>query len=75
MSSRLANISANQVQGIKALLAKPTLPGAQDQTAMANRTIALQWMYRLDGRDQRTHPQHHTFSGLAQEFFAAHGDA
>ncbi len=75
MSSRLANISANQVQGIKALLVKPTLPGAQDQTAMANRTIALQWMYRLDGRDQRTHPQHHTYSGLAQQFFAAHGDA
>ncbi len=75
MSSRLANISANQVQGIKALLVKPTLPGAQDQTAMANRTIALEWMYRLDGRDQSTHPQHHTYSGLAQQFFAAHGDA
>ena len=74
MSSRLANISANQVQGIKALLVKPTLPGAQDQTAMANRTIALEWMYRLDGRDQSTHP-HHTYSGLAQQFFAAHGDA
>ena len=68
MSSRLANISANQVQGIKALLVKPTLPGAQDQTAMSNRTIALEWLYRLDGRDDPNHPQHHTYSGLAQEF-------
>ena len=68
MSSRLANISANQLQGLRALRVKAELPGAQDQEAMRNRQILLDWLSRLDGRDDPSHPQYHTYSGLAQEF-------
>ena len=70
MTSRLANMSPDQRRQIKALMVPPALPGAQDQTAMANRVIALDWLARIDGRSDPNHPQHHCYTGLYQEFVA-----
>ena len=68
MISRLSNISPNQLLGLRALRVKPEKPGAQDQEAMRNRLILLDWLYRLDGRHDPKHPHHATFTGLYQEF-------
>ena len=69
-TSRLSNISPNQLLGLRALRVNPTLPGAQDQEAMSNRQILLDWLYRLDGREDSNHPHHATYSGLYQEFLS-----
>lgn len=66
--SRFANLSPNQRQGILDLMAPPTAPGAEDLNAMDNRNIALEWLLRLDGRLERSHPHHGTYTGLWQEF-------
>ena len=66
--SRLSNISPNQLLGLRALRVKAELPGAQDQEAMRNRKILLDWLYRLDGREDSNHPRHATYTGLYQEF-------
>ena len=43
-------------------------PGAQDVQAMAARTLWLEELYFLDGRDQASHPQHGLFTGLALKY-------
>ena len=68
MTSRLSNISPNQLLGLRALRVKAEKPGAQDQEAMSNRKILNDWLYRLDGRHDPKHPHHATFTGLYQEF-------
>ena len=40
-------------------------PGAQDVQAMAARTLWLEELYFLDGRDQASHPQRGLFTGLS----------
>ncbi len=67
-TSRLSNISPNQLLGLRALRVKAELPGAQDQEAMRNRLILTDWIYRLDGRNDPNHPHHATYTGLYQEF-------
>ena len=67
-ASRLSNISPNQLLGLRALRVKAELPGAQDQEAMRNRKILIDWLYRLDGRNDSNHPLHATYTGLYQEF-------
>ena len=67
-TSRLSNISPNQLLGLRALRVTPHSTGAQDQEAMRNRKILLDWLYRLDGREDSNHPHHATYTGLYQEF-------
>ena len=67
-TSRLSNVSPNQLLGLRALRVKAHSPGAQDQEAMRNRIILLDWLYRLDGREDSNHPHHSTYTGLYQEF-------
>ena len=43
-------------------------PGAQDTQAQTNRTMAIEWLYRLDQRHQPEHPQHGLFTGLWEDF-------
>ena len=43
-------------------------PGAQDVQAMAARTLWLEELYFLDGRDQISHPQYGLFPGLALKY-------
>ena len=45
-------------------------PGAEDVQAMAARTLWLEELYFLDGRDQISHPQHGLFTGLALKYQA-----
>jgi hypothetical protein len=66
--SRFANLSPNQRQGILDLMVAPTAPGAEDHKAMNNRNIALEWLHRLDGRGEPSHPLRSTYTGLWQEF-------
>lgn len=47
---------------------KPQLPAAQDVTAMVDRVIILELLYHLDERHNRSHPRHHTYTGLWQQF-------
>ena len=68
MISRLSNISPNQLLGLRALRVKAEKPGAQDQEAMSNRLILNDWLMRLDGRNDPSHPKYGTFTGLYQEF-------
>tara|TARA_B100000925_G_scaffold273340_1_gene237992 strand:- start:518 stop:709 length:192 start_codon:yes stop_codon:yes gene_type:complete len=41
---------------------------AEDCEAMINRTIWLEELYLLDGRDQADHPQRGLFTGLAMKY-------
>ena len=43
-------------------------PGAEDVQAMMSRTLWLNELYFLDGRDQISHPQHGLFTGLAEKY-------
>jgi hypothetical protein len=43
-------------------------PGAEDVQAMAARTLWLEELYFLDGRDQISHPQYGLFTGLALKY-------
>ena len=43
-------------------------PGAQDVQAMMSRTLWLEELYFLDGRDQISHPQRGLFTGLAAKY-------
>ena len=43
-------------------------PGAEDVQAMSNRTVWLEELYFLDGRDQISHPQYGLFTGLANKY-------
>ena len=43
-------------------------PGAQDLPAMRARTMWLEELFFLDGRDQISHPQYGLFTGLALKY-------
>ena len=43
-------------------------PGASDVQAMAARTLWLEELFFLDGRDQISHPMHGLFTGLAEKY-------
>ena len=43
-------------------------PGAEDIKAMNNRTLVLDALYHLDGRDDPAHPYAQTYTGLYQKF-------
>jgi hypothetical protein len=43
-------------------------PGAQDVQAMVARTLWLEELYFLDGRDQISHPMRGLFTGLANKY-------
>tara|TARA_R100000231_G_scaffold94825_1_gene71099 strand:+ start:3115 stop:3306 length:192 start_codon:yes stop_codon:yes gene_type:complete len=43
-------------------------PGAEDIVAERNKTVWLEELYFLDGRDQTDHPQHGLFTGLAMKY-------
>ena len=43
-------------------------PGAEDVQAMMARTLWLEELFFLDGRDQISHPQHGLFTGLALKY-------
>ena len=44
--------------------------GASDVQAMAARTLWLEELFFLDGRDMISHPQHGSFTGLASNIKA-----
>ena len=44
-------INPNQLAGIESLRTKCNLPGAEDIEAANNRVIAMNWLYRLSGRN------------------------
>lgn len=67
-SFRLAHLSVNQYQGLSALATTPNAPGAEDIPCMSNRIIILEWLARLDGRNEPQHPHYATYTGLWQEF-------
>jgi hypothetical protein len=43
-------------------------PGAQDVQAMTARTLWLEELFFLDGRDQISHPMHGLFTGLSEKY-------
>jgi hypothetical protein len=61
-------IHPNQLQGINSLRTQCNLPNAEDVEASNNRVLALNWLYRLSGREQPNHPEHGTYTGLWQDF-------
>ena len=46
----------------------PCKPGAQDVEAMHNRTVWLNRLYIIDGRDQPNHPMKGLYTGLHQKY-------
>ena len=52
----------------------PNLPGAQDVEAMRNRTIWLDQLYVIDGREDPDHPFHGLYTGLHQRYINEVGD-
>tara|TARA_R110002050_G_scaffold187542_1_gene321915 strand:- start:249 stop:488 length:240 start_codon:yes stop_codon:yes gene_type:complete len=73
--SSLKTMNISQIKGISQLRTEANLPGAQDTEAMANRTIALNWLMRLDGRNDPGHPMHNLYTGLWQEFLKIQHEA
>ena len=55
-------INPNQLAGIASLRTECNLPKAEDIEAQANRTIALNWLYRLSGRTNGI------YTGLWQQY-------
>ena len=55
-------INPNQLAGIASLRTECNLPKAEDIEAQANRTITLNWLYRLSGRTNGI------YTGLWQQF-------
>lgn len=45
----------------------PSKPGAEDQVAMQNRTAWIEALYRYEGRDDKDHPMHGLYTGLAKK--------
>ena len=43
-------------------------PGASDVQAMAARTLWLEELFFLDGRDMVSHPMHGLFTGVAAKY-------
>lgn len=43
-------------------------PGAEDVQAMAARTLWMEELFFLDGRDMISHPKHGLFVGLAEKY-------
>ena len=43
-------------------------PGAEDVPVMRARTLWLEELFFLDGRDMLSHPQHGLFTGLALKY-------
>ena len=59
-------------QAVKNLRTTPAKPGAEDIEAMNNRVLALEWLYRLQGRKDANKPLRCTYTGLWQSI---HQDA
>ena len=45
----------------------PGKPGAQDQECMQNRTAWIEALYKYEGRDDKDHPMHGLYTGLAKK--------
>ena len=43
--------------------------GAEDVSAMQNREDLIHALYSIDGRHERSHPQHGLLTGLWQKYF------
>lgn len=43
--------------------------GAEDVNAMQNREDLIHALYKIDGRHERSHPQHGLLTGLWQKYF------
>lgn len=43
-------------------------PGASDVQAMTARTLWMNELYELDGREQASHPKHGLFTGLNDKY-------
>ena len=46
----------------------PSKPGAEDIEVMKARTLWLEELFFLDGRDLKSHPMHGLFTGLTQKY-------
>lgn len=53
-------------QAVKNLRTTPTKPGAEDIEAMNNRVLALEWLFRLQGRANAKPPLRGTYTNLWQ---------
>ena len=58
-------------QQLARIRTEPKLPGAEDLQAMSNRQIVMDELYRLAGRDQKTHQMHGFYTGLAEQLPAS----
>ena len=45
----------------------PSKPGAEDQEAMRNRSAWIEALYKYEGRDDKDHPMHGLYTGLAKK--------
>jgi hypothetical protein len=47
----------------------PGKPGAEDQIAMQNRSAWIEALYKYEGRDDKDHPMHGLYTGLARKHY------
>ena len=45
----------------------PSKPGEDVQEAMQNRTAWIEALYKYEGRDDKDHPMHGLYTGLAKK--------
>lgn len=66
LQRRIASKPMTPQQAVKELRTTTTAYGATDITAMNNRVIALEWLYRLQGRKDAKPGLRSTYTGLWQ---------
>ena len=47
----------------------PSKPGAEDQEAMRNRSAWFEALNKYEGRDDKDHPMHGLYTGLAKKHY------
>lgn len=65
---RKFKLAALEAKAPKFLRITPQKPGAEDVEAMQNRTDLLDALFEMDGRQDTSHPQHHTYTGLFEKY-------
>ena len=65
---RKFKLSALEAKAPRFLRITPTKFGAEDFEAMQNRTDLLEALFEMDGRNDTSHPLHHTYTGLYAKY-------
>ena len=65
---RKFKLAALEAKAPKFMRITPNKRGAEDVEAMQNRFDLLEALFEMDGRNDASHPLHHTYTGLFDKY-------